>query len=145
LALFLSFLDPPPTSIFTLSLHDALPISSALSLLGGGCRLNSDCEGGLICAYGVCREECRTSEDCEGGRCVLDARKVHFCQPAQAAACEFNSDCLDPLVCARDATCRNQCASDRDCVAGQVCSSATCAEPDELDADGKLPERGNAL
>src|SRR5690606_42014915 len=84
LALFLSFLDPPPTSIFTLSLHDALPISSALSLLGGGCRLNSDCEGGLICAYGVCREECRTSEDCEGGRCVLDARKVHFCQPAQA-------------------------------------------------------------
>jgi hypothetical protein len=118
---------------------------AAASLIGEGCRLNSDCEGGLVCAYGRCHEECATSEDCDGGRCVLGPQKVHLCQPATTATCAFNSDCLEPLICARDNQCRNQCAADRDCVNGQQCVSATCAEPEDLDDTGALPLADDSL
>ncbi len=118
---------------------------NAQAELGGGCRLNSDCHGGLSCAYGVCHEECAVSSDCEAGRCVMGPAKVHLCQPDAGASCTFNSDCLEPLVCARDGQCRNQCAADRDCIRGQRCSSATCADPEELDESGQLEQSGEAL
>ncbi len=117
---------------------------SVLSLLGDSCRLNSDCDGGLVCAYRACVEACAVSSDCQSGRCVLGPDKVHLCQP-DGALCTFNSNCLEPLVCARDGQCRNQCAADRDCIQGQLCTSATCAEPDEVDAEGELPEVGDPL
>ncbi len=118
---------------------------SALSLLGESCRLNSDCEGGLACVFGVCHEECSTTKDCPEGRCIVGDGRVRHCQPAAASACALHSDCLAPLVCGRDGRCRNECAADRDCVPGQRCTAATCAEPDELDEDGQLPEAGPPL
>lgn len=118
---------------------------SALSLLGGSCRLNSDCDGGLACAYGVCHEECATSKDCAAGRCILGLDRVRHCQPDTVASCTFHSDCKEPLSCARDGQCRNECDADRDCVPGQICAAATCADPDELDEDGKLPPAGDPL
>ncbi len=113
--------------------------TSAVALLDEGCALNSDCNAGLVCAFGVCREACTTSKDCPSGRCVLDADRVHSCRGDDALTCGFHSDCAAPLVCGLDGRCRNQCAADRDCVAGQVCVAATCADPDELDASGRLP------
>lgn len=118
---------------------------SALALLGDGCRLNSDCNPGLVCVSGVCAEECSTTEDCPAGRCVLGVGKIKLCQPETVASCAFHSDCAAPLVCGVDGKCRNECASDRDCVSGQRCVAATCAEPEELDPGGQLPAGGDPV
>jgi len=42
------------------------------------------------------------------------------------------------MVCGVDATCRDQCATSRDCISGQVCAGGTCADRTEL-VDGSLP------
>jgi hypothetical protein len=111
---------------------------SALARLGDGCKLHSDCEAGLACIYGGCHQPCATSKDCPGGRCVFDPAKLHHCQLDAEAPCIFHSDCDVGLVCGIDGRCRNECADDRDCVSGQICVGATCAEPDELE-NGRLP------
>jgi hypothetical protein len=118
---------------------------SALSQLGDGCRLNSDCNPGLVCVSSVCHVECNTSEDCQGGRCVLGEGKLRLCQPDSTASCTLHSDCDAPLVCGVDGKCRNECASDRDCVSGQRCVAATCAEVEELDDLGQLPLGGDPV
>ena len=125
--------------IFAVSCSDE---PTARSQLGDGCKLNGDCNAGLVCVYGVCNEECNTSQDCPRGRCVLGVDKIRLCQPGGRAACEFHSDCDEPLVCGIDGMCRNECSADRDCVPGQVCTTATCAEPSELSAGGKLDPAG---
>lgn len=141
--------EPLKTSLAVLALGFALsgPLAcgeedSALLLLGDGCSLNSDCEEGLICAFGVCHSACATSEDCSGARCIADERRGRVCQFDEAATCSFNSECPPPLICGRDGACRNQCANDRDCVPGQVCRVTTCAEPEELE-DDTLPPSPN--
>ncbi len=108
---------------------------SALLLLGDGCSLNSDCDEGLICAFGVCHSVCASSKDCSGGRCIVDERRGRVCQFDEAVGCSFNSECPPPLLCGRDGACRNECAADRDCVPGQVCRVTTCADPEELEDD----------
>jgi hypothetical protein len=85
---------------------------------------------------------CNQTRDCPGGqRCVVvDGPKV--CQLASESSCSHNSDCADPLVCARDGTCRNACMANRDCTIAEVCAkSGVCAEPSELDASGDIPTR----
>jgi hypothetical protein len=112
--------------------------ASALSLLGGTCNLNSDCEGALVCLSGTCHEQCHTSEDCgESGACVVTADRVRVCQTDAEASCRFHSECPPGLVCAIDGNCRNQCAADRDCVPGQRCAGGACADPEDL-VDGRL-------
>ena len=66
-------------------------------------------------------------------------KPFHVCQLGTELVCSHNSDCPGSQVCGVDNQCRDQCESDRDCVSGQVCAEATCAEPKELNAAGRLP------
>jgi hypothetical protein len=110
-----------------------------LALLGESCNLNSQCDGALVCVFGRCHEECRTTADCPGNQhCISAEKPLRVCQLPDQTSCTRTSDCPEPLVCGIDGICRNQCNADRDCVPGQVCVTATCAEPDELVA-GRLP------
>lgn len=106
-----------------------------------GCTLNSDCSGALVCSFGLCHEQCEDTDDCPAGqRCISTGEEEsNVCQLPQETGCNFNSDCEEPLVCAIDRQCRNECAADRDCLDGQVCAkSKVCAEEDEVDSNGEL-------
>lgn len=111
-----------------------------------GCALNSDCATGLICAFGFCHGACvpnAANGDCPAPElCVksdisvdagVDAGTVNVCQLPKELNCIYNSNCMAPLVCARDEQCRNQCQTDVDCVSPQVCtSSKVCALTSQL-------------
>src|SRR5262249_4796952 len=62
----------------------------------------------------------------------------HVCQLPDLEHCTLNSDCPLGQVCAVDLICRDQCATDRDCVSLQKCAGGACAEPSEL-VNGALP------
>lgn len=66
----------------------------------------------------------------------MDGDGIAYCAIA-GTACAYTSECPPPQVCGIDGRCRNQCDGDRDCLPGQVCASATCANLDEL-VDGRL-------
>lgn len=107
--------------------------------LSGGCLINTDCAEPLVCAFRRCHEECTTSRDCPSGqRCVAADRPFSVCQLPDERECTYNSECPEGQLCAGDATCRDQCAGDRDCLAEQTCVSGTCADTAEL-IDGGLP------
>jgi hypothetical protein len=114
--------------------------------LSDGCVQNSDCSGSLLCSFGHCHEQCETTKDCpSGARCVKVTQDENVCQLPSEEGCEYNSDCAEPLACALDGECRNQCKTDRDCVSGQVCTtSKVCAEPSEVGADNDLLGAGGA-
>jgi hypothetical protein len=115
-----------------------------LASLSEGCLINTDCNAPLVCAFRRCHQECRNSSDCpEGQRCVASDRPFHVCQLDDERECAYSSQCPSSQVCAVDGECRDQCAADRDCVAGQLCAQGACAEPDELE-DGKLPVEEDA-
>ena len=104
-----------------------------------GCSINSDCTSPLVCAFRRCHNACTTSRDCDPGqRCVASDRPFHVCQLAVETKCSFNSDCAAGQVCGVDGQCRDQCKVDRDCLDGQRCFSASCADVTEL-VDGGLP------
>jgi hypothetical protein len=113
------------------------------------CKLNSDCSSALVCSFGLCHSECETTRDCPSPqRCVRNAAdpgiSVGVCQLRSETTCVYLSDCPDPLVCAADLQCRNECAGDRDCVTGQICASGVCAEPSEINPDGTLEGASDA-
>lgn len=97
----------------------------------GPCALNSDCTAPLFCVFAKCEVQCRQSRDCATNeRCVLvgDAG-AGVCQLQTETQCNFNTDCVAPLVCAIDRVCRTQCAGNRDCPQGQTCSAGVCGNP----------------
>jgi hypothetical protein len=114
--------------------------------LTDGCIANSDCAGSLTCTFGHCHEPCDTSKDCpSGARCVEADDGTRVCQLPAEEACGYNSDCTDPLTCAPDGECRNECRTDRDCVSGQTCTvSKVCADEAEVDGDDALIGAGGA-
>ena len=120
-----------------------------LAALGGGCLLNSDCEDGLICVFRRCHQQCNTSVDCPVGgdgeheRCMLGSKPDHYCQLEDETACVYNSECPGQQICGNDGECRDECATDKDCVQDQLCVQASCALPEELDDEGKLPVVGS--
>jgi hypothetical protein len=123
------------------------------------CVHNSDCAnvgtGKLICALGYCVAECVQSSDCPGNeRCVIVSKGASdggvddagadasattdagagvstACQAPETVKCQYTSQCANPLVCSADDQCRDQCHDDRDCTAGQKCTSSSkvCADP----------------
>jgi hypothetical protein len=110
--------------------------------IGKRCTLNSDCTSPNVCVFGRCHAECKTSDDCENGeRCVQGAVSGSgVCQLAQERDCASSAGCPGEQVCGVDGECRDLCKGDDDCLGGQVCTQATCADPEELGDDGKLPE-----
>jgi Protein of unknown function (DUF1566) len=137
------------TALLVLALA-ALPFSCGsdsdpLGGLASGCKLTSECDAGLVCTFGRCHEECETSVDCPPeGRCVKVSGDNHVCVlPQEDADCTYNSMCENPLVCAVDQRCRNQCTKARDCITGQVCATTgVCADTDEVDDAGNLISTG---
>ncbi|HEY2410259.1 MAG TPA: SUMF1/EgtB/PvdO family nonheme iron enzyme [Polyangiaceae bacterium] len=141
-------------SVLRIRVVSALILASALAVVAGacsndtppakaaaaeGCTVNSDCASPLVCAFSRCHTACITTRDCEPGqRCMASDRPFHVCQLASERVCSYNSDCPTGQVCAVDGQCRDMCATVRDCVAEQVCTSGTCADPMELNADGGL-------
>jgi len=90
--------------------------------LGAQCELTSECEAPLVCRLERCRKECVSTRDCALGlRCVKAQDGLGVCQLPDEAMCLLDSECVPPLVC-RTETCTNECAEDRDCVAGQRCA-----------------------
>ncbi|MEM6789652.1 MAG: hypothetical protein AAF715_19190 [Myxococcota bacterium] len=116
-----------------------------VAAIGGDCLLNSDCEEGLLCVFRRCHQQCNTSADCplddsgENERCMLGTKPDHYCQLPDERACIYNSECPGPQICGNDGECRDQCATDKDCIEDQQCAQATCALPAELDDTGALP------
>jgi hypothetical protein len=120
---------------------------SALSLLGSGCLLNSDCDAGLACVFQRCHVQCKTSADCplasdgERLRCVLGDKPEHVCQLEEERDCAYHSECPGSQVCGPDGECRDECLDDRDCVEGQSClAQGVCADLEELGDNGLLAE-----
>src|SRR4051812_9626140 len=103
-----------------------------------GCTLNSDCNGGLVCSFGLCHKECETTTDCPAGPRCVQSTGTNVCQLTKEAQCHFNTDCPDPLTGAIDLQCRNQCNGKADCLEGQECADHVCAEPTEVNMDGGL-------
>jgi hypothetical protein len=109
-----------------------------LAELAQDCLINSDCAEPYVCAFEACHVECEGSRDCrDGARCISDHGKK-VCQFESERACQGDLDCKAGLVCAVDGECRNGCRNDAACLEEQICVSATCADPDELDASGRL-------
>ncbi|MDX2021343.1 MAG: right-handed parallel beta-helix repeat-containing protein [Deltaproteobacteria bacterium] len=94
----------------------------------------------MSCSFGTCHEACKETRDCPlGQRCVKDASNFNVCQLPAEQRCTYNSDCKQPLVCATDFQCRNQCVTSVDCTKGQSCVESVCADPSEIDpVTGKL-------
>jgi hypothetical protein len=112
-----------------------------LGQLSTGCLVNSDCAAPLVCAFERCHVECVTTRDCDGKlRCVGAHEQERVCQLEDDATCVTTADCAQGLVCSGDGACRDTCASDRECGGGQVCTKGVCAEPEELDENGVLPQ-----
>lgn len=118
---------------------------SVLSLLAGGCLLNSDCDEGLACVFERCHIECNDTSDCPVGedgerlRCVVGEKPEHVCQLPDESKCSYHSQCPGEQICGPDGSCRDQCQDDRDCIDGQTCvAQGVCADPDELDDTGEL-------
>jgi hypothetical protein len=106
--------------------------------LSEGCIINTDCVSPLVCAFRRCHTQCKTTRDCPPTqRCVASDKPFNVCQLDDERDCNYNSECSGGQLCAIDGQCRDQCAGDRDCVSGQVCTTGTCAEPSELE-DGRL-------
>jgi hypothetical protein len=117
--------------------------------LAAVCTINSDCTAPLVCAFQRCHTACESSRDCDPGqRCVASDRPFHVCQLDDESQCKTNSNCPQGQICGVDSQCRDACVTSRDCIKGQVCVAATCADPDELSAQGTLtgaePDSGAA-
>lgn len=112
--------------------------TDALNAVGEGCLINSDCSSPLVCAFRRCHTQCTETRDCPSGqRCVLAEAPTRVCQLPDEEHCAYSSECPSNEVCGIDGRCRNQCATDRDCVPEQVCVTGTCADVGEL-TDGGL-------
>lgn len=80
-----------------------------------GCRLNSDCEAGLVCLEGACAE----AEPCVGADCP----------------CMGDSDCEADEVCRAGECLAAECNEDADCGLGQVCEGRQCLTDRDADRD----------
>jgi sugar lactone lactonase YvrE len=107
--------------------------------VGGTCILNSDCNGSLVCTMGKCHDACHMSADCPTGQsCIIATDQSTVCQLPVETHCLYDSDCPTSLKCAADQRCHNQCQGDVDCPSGQTCTTQTCAEPTQVDADANV-------
>jgi alpha-tubulin suppressor-like RCC1 family protein len=93
------------------------------------CTLSSDCPEGLVCRFDTCTNVCSSDRDCINGLIcdVIEAGNL-ACRDPSEEECRLNSDCRDPLICARDLRCRPECRTNRDCRDGLVCD-VTAADP----------------
>jgi hypothetical protein len=108
---------------------------------GSPCLKNTDCTNPLSCSYGACHVTCTAARDCPTGQDCIKAATGNVCQLPSESHCNYRSDCMSPLVCALDRTCRSQCKADIDCPTSTqkcVAPDMVCAEPAEIDSTTNL-------
>lgn len=76
------------------------------------CTRSAQCEAGLICLNGSCRQACEATEDCSN---VLDRCGSGVCVPDRRplGECVLNSECAEGLVCL-DGACVAACQEEGD-------------------------------
>ena len=113
--------------------------SSSTPPAGKTCIVNSECNNPLACTFGKCHVACMETRDCPLGARCLKAPGGNVCQLDEEKRCPATGACQQPLICAIDLLCHNNCTNAAtDCPTGQVCASGACAEPSEVGSDGKL-------
>lgn len=80
------------------------------------CAVPTDCRGGYVCDYGVCRPPCGEDKHCNGDDACFAGR----CK----AGCESDADCDGDLRCDGGA-CVAPCSRDSDCAPGTTCDPKT--------------------
>ncbi|MEM9074411.1 MAG: matrixin family metalloprotease [Myxococcota bacterium] len=90
---------------------------------GASCESDGQCESSL-CALGRCTTTCERQEDCsEGAECGPEG----WCRAPMLSrdVCEVGEDCMSGLCLQGedDAACTNECLTDAECLAGEVCVS----------------------
>jgi len=112
-----------------------------LAGLADGCTLNSECTSPLICAFQRCHTQCEETRDCPSGlRCVEGENGRNVCLLPDETGCLSTAACQGDQICGVDRQCRDVCTDSDECIGAQVCSTTgTCAEPDEVDGSGNLP------
>ena len=108
-----------------------------VAAVGEGCLINTDCTERWSAPPTLPHRVRGVARLPGGQRCIIADRPFRVCQLEDERACSYNSECSGEQVCAIDGQCRDQCAADRDCVPGQICTSGTCAAEEEL-VDGGL-------
>jgi len=107
--------------------------------LGSSCTSDGECEGALVCSYGLCRAACAFDRDCgEGRACVADvATGAWVCTDIDEGGCdpEIPSSCPDGLVCdPEEGLCRSPCevgcGDGRECRDGLCVDGGSCTRPD---------------
>src|SRR4051812_4050017 len=67
--------------------------------VGVACTRSSDCQRGLTCAVGRCREECAESRDCPiGARCLVDPGDGRHACSLDVDGC-VGRECAAGFVC----------------------------------------------
>jgi hypothetical protein len=120
--------------------------SSSKPPVGKVCTLNSECNNPLSCTFGKCHNACVETRDCPAGQRCLKVPGGNVCQLDEEKHCPSTGMCQQPLICAIDLLCHNNCTTMADCPGQQVCASGACAESWEVGSDGKLmaPSDGGA-
>jgi hypothetical protein len=118
--------------------------SSSKPPVGQSCSLASECNNPLSCTFGRCHTACVQTRDCPAGQRCVKVTGGNVCQLDEEKRCPASGACQQPLICAIDLLCRNNCTTAADCTLGQMCASGTCAESIEVGSDGKLkvPDAG---
>ena len=105
---------------------------------GKACLMNTDCNNPLSCTLGKCHVQCLDTRDCQPGQRCIKAATGNVCQLEVEKNCPATGVCVQPLICATDLQCRNNCTTAAECTPFQVCAGGTCAEATEVGPDGKL-------
>jgi hypothetical protein len=103
------------------------------------CTDDSECDQGLPCRYGRCRQPCESDDDCPEGICisVVGEPDLMICTVSSESGCGATG-CPDPLVCAADGNCRTPCGESMPCTDDRVCYDGVCVDdlpPPDGDAD----------
>ncbi|MGE0788628.1 MAG: hypothetical protein AB7S26_23355 [Sandaracinaceae bacterium] len=104
------------------------------------CASDADCPDPLSCRRGACANECDEARRCPAGATCEDGS----CVDVAERACDYDSECVAPLVCAMDHRCRDECVDDRDCRPGAYCDATQTCAPVVRTRDAGPPDAGTA-
>jgi hypothetical protein len=110
--------------------------SSSPALVSEGCSLNSDCDTGLVCIFGLCHVACRKSSDCQVPEICVSSGATTACElPTETSCTAGASSCPTGLECTSGGQCRNPCNGTTGCaIEGDQCTGGFCFGSGELES-----------
>lgn len=90
---------------------------------GAVCAATRDCHAGLVCRFGLCRDECAENRDCpSGSSCLVGSDGAGACSLDVDLGCETGTgrECATGLTCLGD-RCVQTCDGPADCPADGEC------------------------